>query len=120
MTRASIIVLNLIFALRLIDSAWYPTVTIYPHPFDLKLLSCIVIQRLENLGYRQLEQMFGVSQGSVAHFTKRLLKPFWTPSNIIIIICINQTRLRCGCLYNKGSKVFLLLRHCNEYEKFFS
>jgi len=100
MTRASIIVLNLIFALRLIDSAWYPTVTIYPHPFDLKLLSCIVIQRLENLGYRQLEQMFGVSQGSVAHFTKRLLSSF--------------VSIKPHTLYNKGSEVFFLLRHCNE------
>ena len=34
-----------------------------------------MIQRLANpLGHRQLEQMFGVSQESVAHFTKRFIE----------------------------------------------
>ena len=35
----------------------------------------VVIQRFANpMGYRQLEQMFGISQGSVAHFTKRFIE----------------------------------------------
>ena len=34
-----------------------------------------MIQRLANpLGYCQLEQMFGVSQGSVTHFTKQFIE----------------------------------------------
>ena len=81
--------------------------TIYPHPFDLKLLLKFKFSTIsKSSGISPTGTIFGVSQGSVAHFTKRLLKPFWTPSNIIIIICINQTRLRCGCLYNKGSEFF--------------
>jgi len=51
-----------------------------PTPFrpqiniEIQVAMC-VIQRLANpMGYRQLEQMFGVSQGSVAHFTKRFIE----------------------------------------------
>ena len=69
-----------------------------------------MIQRLANpLGHRQLEQMFGVSQGSVAHFTKRFIEAISGHPPTLS----NPHTL---WMYNKGSEVFLLLRHCNEYE----
>ena len=42
-------------------------------PIEIQV--AIVLQRLANpIGYRQIEQTFGISQGSITHFTKRFLE----------------------------------------------
>ncbi|CAG8605491.1 481_t:CDS:2 [Paraglomus occultum] len=47
---------------------------IFPYLNDEKIQVAIVLQRLANpIGYRQIEQTFGISQGSVTHFTKCFL-----------------------------------------------
>ena len=54
---------------------------------DCRRNDCLPIQQLAN------PQMFAKDQSRI--LLNDLLKPFWTPSNINIIICINQTRIRC-------------------------
>src|SRR6185312_815714 len=103
MTRASIIVLNLIFAfcdLRSIDClvSYNNILTIYPPQTPTEIQVGIVIQRLANhLGYRQLEQMFGVSQGSVAYFTERFIEAILDtlPAYVVGVCIIKDPRFFC-------------------------
>ena len=58
----------------------------------------IVIHRLAiPLGYRQLEQMFGVSQGSVAYFTERFIEAILDtlPAYVVGVCIIKDPRFFC-------------------------
>ena len=61
-------------------------------PIEIQV--AIVLQRLANpIGYRQIEQTFGISQGSITHFTKRFLETIFAS---IVMMCRKMRSTRTG------------------------